>query len=98
MENIATHFLTRVHNPKLLQEAFRRFKIAPKITKALRYRRYHLKRLAFFALFKNKIQIIKDRNECTTKELKSRSYFVKKFFKAFKASWLIFQKKNRKAT
>jgi hypothetical protein len=51
------------YRPKLVREAFRRLAIAPKITKAIKFRRYHLKKMGLCALLINKVSIVNERKK-----------------------------------
>ena len=79
------HFQQRVYWPKLIAEGFRRLKLAPLITKAIRFRRYHLKN-------------IQDRNSAYRERKMAEKVFIRKFFMRFKANLVQRRQKSSLAT
>ena len=80
------HFQQRIYWPKLMAEGFRRLKLAPLITKAIRFRRYHLKNQGLCGLLINKLQIEQDRNSAYRECKMAEKVFVRKFFMRLKVN------------
>ena len=74
LEMLLVHYTARQYWPRLKKEAFRRLQIAPKITRAIKFRRYHLKRQALYCLLYTKIKTQHERNEALRKERLAQTF------------------------
>eukprot|EP00347_Sterkiella_histriomuscorum_P020787 403336459 len=94
---MAQQFQMKIHWMGIKRNAFRRLRIAPKITKADHYKRFQLKRKVFLNLLLNRDRIQEARNQLLIRNQKVINFRVSKYFYKFKILQLRYKMNNDKA-